>query len=982
MSAINFWSNWDKDNRYAGFAVSLVFLASLIYLWYGYFREEKDVIQWQKLQEQKVIDVPVHSFRAGPFNLEVPGESYVILEYFNGSALNPSTTAAGFSLFVLSLGIAVLFAVITCAPRFWYYTGIALFTLFMISIRFEVLMLFGIKGQLIPIVIILLFLVPSYYFNRIRPSASLATRIAAFVFLMFLTGVVTAFFSTVAHPFYHLYLTSYIAQLVLSLLFLTMIAHEVIAGFLRIVGNSSSRTILHFSIISAIYFVNLVITMMHEMELIQWDFVYINLYLLLTVSASLGLWGFRNREVLYENIITFRPAGALMYLALGAICLSTAGQLLQNANDPAVEVIREAIIYTHVGYGSIFLLYVISNFGPLLYDNRPAYKVLYQPTRMPYFTFRLAGLIATVAIVLYSNWHIVVYNAMAGFYNYAGDLHTLLGNEDSALAFYRQAASQGAGNHRSNYVLANINTSRLNFEAAERNYYLANINNATGYSLTNAGNLYLWRNDVQSALRSYQASLERHGPSAHLLNNAGVAMTKIHKLDSALLYLEKARSDDAVKTTAETNFFALAALERIPLKVDSVLSFFGTGSDAVTSNALAVATLFRQPLKIDGDPLETKKLNLYSATLLNNYIILHRKDLDTAAISKAYAIASDEHNAHFSEAIKSSLAFAYYHQGNVRRALGILAELVYLSQDYQGKLNYIMGLWALEQNNADLAASYFNFADTYEYKEAKFYHAIALTEAGRTTKALSAWDSVLVKGDAAQKLIAAEIKRILQLPREQAITLKDPMKYQFSRYRMDIEDSVFFNRLSNTFEDANYQAQALLDASRRYFEKGYLKPAIHYYNRIAGLKLTDKTLFEEARHFELQLLAKQGDLANLARQINNGITFSPERNLEKLYYAALISEAGGDTATAAANYRILSSYNPYFEEGIIAAYRFFKKQNPRSYAAYEILAEAIHINKNSLPLLTIYREEALDMGLDEYAESAAESIREIRSVRE
>jgi hypothetical protein len=101
---------------------------------------------------------------------------------------------------------------------------------------------------------------------------------------------------------------------------------------------------------------------------------------------------------------------------------------------------------------------------------------------------------------------------------------------------------------------------------------------------------------------------------------------------------------------------------------------------------------------------------------LNNYIIKYATTLDTTFIQEAYRIAADSINEDYSEALKSSLAFAYYHRGNVTKALEILGELAYVSQSYQGKFNYIMGLWALEQGNPDLASSYFTFSDTYVYK--------------------------------------------------------------------------------------------------------------------------------------------------------------------------------------------------------------------------------------------------------------------------
>ena len=666
------------------------------------------------------------------------------------------------------------------------------------------------------------------------------------------------------------------------------------------------------------------------------------------------------------------------FLSLAAISFATTGQLLINANDPALKVIRDAIIFSHTGYGIIFLTYIFSNFILMLARNLPVYKVLDNPTRMPYFTYRFAGLIATLAFMFYSNWRDFVFNGVAGFYNTAGDLYRMMGNDPFAESFYEQGQTQGFQNNRSNYALATLKSSRFNMEMAHRDYERANSKRPTPYSLVNSGNLYIWENNIFEAICQYQHSYRRLEDFNVLENNLGFAYVKVHNLDSALIYLNKARGHSLTRNSAETNFFALAALEKMTaLKIDSVLAIFQATSPQVLANAMALSTLQQANMKTTVLLLAEKQLNLYTATQLNNYCIKHAKSVDTTFISHAYAIASDSLNSDYSEALKASLAFAYYHQGNVTRALQLLAELAYISQSHHGKFNYIMGLWALEQRNPDLASSYFTYADTYDYKEARFYNAIALSEARKPTDALIAWDSLARRGTAEQQAIAIHMKNILALPASEALSLGDAAKYQFCRYRIGLRDSVVFNRLINTFENSNYKAQALLDLSQKYFEARRLPPAIRYFNRIAGLELSDKTLYEEIRHAELRMLAYRGDVVNLARQINKGVVFDGSQRLEKLLYTAMINESSGDTTTTRRNYKILSTYNPYFEEGIIASSNFFRKQKNGGFNAYNILAEAIQINSNSIRLLKAYAEEAERQGFDEYAYNARQRLAEL-----
>jgi hypothetical protein len=125
------------------------------------------------------------------------------------------------------------------------------------------------------------------------------------------------------------------------------------------------------------------------------------------------------------------------------------------------------------------------------------------------------------------------------------------------------------------------------------------------------------------------------------------------------------------------------------------------------------------------------------------------------------------------------------------------------------------------------------------------------------------------------------------------------------------------------------------------------------------------------------MLAYRGELQSLAKQINNNIEFGDSRMLEKILYTALISMSSGDSVRAEKNFRILADYNPYFEEGIIAAANFYRSHSEEKLKPYNILAEAIQINANSIRLLKAYVTEATRQGFDDYASSAAQRLRDL-----
>jgi hypothetical protein len=972
-----FWNTWLNDFKWIWYILLCAFLFGFLLLWFDYTKGVESVIHWDKIQEQKVLESVVHSFNVGPFELIVPGENFVILEYFNGSHIQLNQFVLNAFIIVLTLCVVTLLSIITTIERFWYFVGMALFILFVVSLRLDVLNIFGQRNQIPTISALSLYIITSFYFQSINKSVSFSKRLAVFLVLTAVVGLMIYFFAQVPYPFLHLSVTYYSSALVLSVIFCLMVAHEIPASFVYIVSQGHTKNLRHFSLISVIYIFNVIVTCLHELGVIHWTFIYTNLYLLISISGILGLWGFRHRENLYENIFPFAPYGAYLYAALASICFITIAQFIGTANDPALHVIRDVIIFSHVGYGVIFLTYVFSNFILMFAQNMPVYKVLYKSNRMPYFTFRLAGLIMTLGFVFYSGWQQYVYNSIAGFYNNIGDLYEFLDRSAISEAYYEQGKNYGFANNHANYALANLKIARYDLEAAHKNLEWANVRTPNVFSITNEANLYSWENHVRESITAYREGINRMSGSGEMYNNLGFTYGKLRYLDSAVYYLGEARKYKNSKSSAEANFIAVAGLEYLPIKCDSVLKQFDNPYPASIGNAIAVATVQRQGFKTEIDVLRESRLNLSSATLLNNYIIRNAKALDSSFLTKAYHIASDSLNSDYNEALKASLAFAYYHQGNVTRALQVLGELVYLSQSYRGKYNYIMGLWALEQNNANLAASYFKYAVDDNYKKGRLYYAIALTEDRREKEALVAWDSVAIGKDEAAKAMAQKLKYVLSVPSKEVLALNDPDKYQYCRYKLKVSDTLFFNRIVNSFQDENYKAQALLDITQRFFERGDLLKAIRYFNQIGGLKLTDEILYKRVQHTELMMLAERKELRTLAKQINKGLTFSNEQALEKMYYTALLNEAASDTINAARNFEVVGTYNPYFEQGIIAAADFFRSHSKNKMKAYNILVEAIQVNNRSIKLLNAYAKEASSLGFNDYAFSATQQIAEL-----
>jgi hypothetical protein len=163
-----FWKSWNNNFRYPWYVAAGLLLASLLFMWYSYIQGNNAVIHWGKLQEQKSIESVVHTFSVGPFELSVPAENFVIYEYFNGSTLQPNTTASLIYLALIVISAVIILAVITTLDRFWFTVGMVLFILFLYSLRLKVLGIFG-QSNYIPVITISIIMTGcSVFFNMFR----------------------------------------------------------------------------------------------------------------------------------------------------------------------------------------------------------------------------------------------------------------------------------------------------------------------------------------------------------------------------------------------------------------------------------------------------------------------------------------------------------------------------------------------------------------------------------------------------------------------------------------------------------------------------------------------------------------------------------------------------------------------------------------------------------------------------------------------
>lgn len=694
---LQFWQGWPRGNRIFFLLFLSVFVATLIYMWTAYFIEPAPAIELRTISEAEVEDIVVDQIQKGDFNFTVKGNNYVILQRQLGSMLTTSELVAYSYLFVLAVFVIGMLAVISTLSKFYYLAGMGIFILFVTTLSTEVLGVFGLYGKSFAIVIMGLYGFTSFWFFYFATTRSFTFRVLAFTVITFLLWVVINFMSATEKPFLHMATYGVEAGLVACGLFIVTVAHEIVAGFVFAVSQSqrTRKSLNHFLIITLIYIINLALAYSVRFGFIKWNIVTVDLFLLLTISAILGIWGIRQRQKTYEGIIDADPYAVYAFLLTGAVTFTAIAMFMLNANDTALSAILDVIIFTHIGFGFIFLTYVFSNFAGMLAQNYQVYKVLYTPNNMPFFTFRFAGLITTIALAIYNTWQVPVNNAKSGYFNGLGDLYVKMQNKPIAKAYYDESRTLGYRGHHANYALANLEGSLFNTREENQFYDDACGPRPTQMSFLNLAQTYQSASDNARAIAALRDGIKKLKKHDALENSLGLLYAKAGMPDSAVKYL-----------SSSANLVGLTAVGRI------------TGKDTVTElsndpvmkvNQLALMNARSEKVTIAYVLPKDTVLTLAEAASISNYLINTRNNDDTTFVRQAISLARRPSNDGFKEAIMFSSALSLYSSGETKEAFTTLEEVTVTSQ-HKGKYNSILAIWALENYEPQRAASYAEYA--------------------------------------------------------------------------------------------------------------------------------------------------------------------------------------------------------------------------------------------------------------------------------
>ena len=994
MSHLFFWQAWHPDSRRV--YVTLLLLLAGLMIWFGasYLRGIENVIEWERLSNVEKVSLPTDEVSVGVFDFSYEADYYLVTENYWGSNLRIDPTAAYVLLGALALTLIFLLVIISTFTGFWFYFGTLLLIALILGMKWEQLQLFGTTGSIGAGVVMVLYLPATYFFQKIKPHYGLIPRLLTFTSLTLVVGVLVHFFAEVPHP--ALYLISYglVIPVVLSLFFVLIVGHELVSFFLKLITQNntatSKNTFLHFAAITVIYLGNLGLLVLKNIRIIDWDILYFNAFLLLIIATLIGIWGFRDREIQYRYIVGFQPLGAYLYGVLAIITFATLGFFAATANDPILETFEDTIVYSQIGYGLIFFVYVIANFVQGLATNGRVYRTVYQPPNLPYGTMQIVGLVATIAFFARAGLF-PFYQAVAGYNNALGDLYQYEDDLFLAEQYYKLGDQYGYKNHRSNYALGAL--ARAQNDPALTTFYFneAVQKNPTPQAYVNLGSAFLETNQFFEAVFAFRQGLDVFPQNAYLQNNLALTFGQTSVLDSALYYLQRAATDEAVQTPAEANTLAVLAqsTSRVPVVVDSLVEevVSDTAYRPIQINALTLLERYGNPQALENtfrwqNSTDSTVNSLQFAHLYNHLLV--RQPVDTALVHQGQQIAEGS-SMTFNEPLSFASAVAMYRTHRVVEALKAVDRLQAINPFKKGYYLHLMGLWALEQHAPRIADRYFEQAVQAQYDEAVVKRGVSLSEAAAQLgdddgAVIDYWNQLL--SDSVATEVARDMLTIFsdQALREVIPTASDALLYQALRYRYAQLSESLAEEAWQAFDDPNYRALLVHDLSMKYPDNRY-----EQWNRWADevvalddLSAAGQQYVEWIRAFRAE---QQKDLSALAELIEQLRPLSRWHQYWLIYFRARLAEQRKHSEQAHDLYALLTE-NPFFSEGLLAALNYLYPPDADQTEAYQRLLDAIQTNPYDASLLRAYVLAALRVSMDTYAEEGLADYQKLVSPAE
>ena len=957
---------------------------------YHYFTGSERVMPWQPEAELYPVSATLSQFSDLFQTFKVPITGFLVSERFDVGLPVLRPELAGWYLGILCGALIIYFTVVSTFTRLPYIVAMTLAILFLATFNFDLLRVTKENSQVYLILVLGTLVLVSYAFQAFFTQASRWVRLAVFTALVLaltlFLGTRSGYSPTLAAMLVVHY--NSLGSLVAACLFIFLVSFENIHALLWI-NTQSPRPerrfgLWHFGLIGLLYLLNLLLLYLNNAGIYQFDFYYVDAFIVLLLSTVAGFWGWQRREGQYRQFFTFKNGASYLYLVLAIICFLNIGYAFATYNTPLISAYTDVIVYTHLAYGFLFFLYILLNFWQLIKQKLAVYKVVFDPKQIPFFTVYIMGTLLLMSLVFRTNF--IIYNqAQAGYYNYLGDFYKTAADPLLAERFYTEGAVFSHHNLKSTYALAGI--------YRERSYITAEINLLRD-ALAGRPHEKIYarmagtqtdKKDFFNHLFLLNQGLRTFLNSVALLNNKALLYETATLSDSTEYFYNQALAQGGnYENLVQSNLLAFHVRSGNPPGAVALAEQASNKNQSVPwQSNLALLNLLLQKRNTNLKPpvLPAKTLSPAEFSLFYHFTLQHIGAADAATIKQINQYLAVPENVPYAENLNLLKALTQYNTGQVKEARNTLENQALVSESATGFYYYLIGSWLLEQKLYPAAASYFDKARAANLPEAQLPYLYALAHTPDKNTALSgALAAAAELKDPAEKAQALFLADVLNLTNTSVLTASDSAKVAYLEiYRSELSTAEF-ETVTKAVTAGPFKGLAYRELAAHYIQTNNLPAASQTIQAALAVAAGDKNLQADLNILRADLLVRQGDLVALNKLLP-ALTFDPPAQTQKIYYQALAAEKTNPSG-ARAQYSQIPQSLIYREDALLATARYYSRVRRNDNQAYEVLLSGIKYNPFSVRLYQEYIFTSVKLGLSDFAETAVAELKNLVSPAE
>jgi hypothetical protein len=648
------------------------------------------------------------------------------------------------------------------------------------------------------------------------------------------------------------------------------------------------------------------------------------------------------------------PSGALLYNALGMVTFATTAYAFSTANDPMVEVLEDAMMFTHIGFGFGFVFYVLSNFQPLLAQGKDVHKVLYKPYRLDFIWVLVTGTLLTFAGLLRSDFF-TIQQSMAAYYNGIGDYYRATGDLKLSEFNYQAAIDYEFQNHKSNYSLATLARQQGDKETADFHFKKALLKQASPYAYSMVANAYLEEKKLLDAIMTLRNGLEKFPKNGELANNMALVFNTTDIQDSVLHYLGRAKHWAKNPSIPESNIFALLTKFKNAKTPEELRKDLKIGNSvSVAGNELAYNNVhnLKDNRTLELDYVKDSVLELENLCYLYNYTVNKIGNGDTTMLQIIKELSKKEANTNYVRYLDLAAAFKNRELGNGKEAFHYFEKAADDAYEFEYHKAKLVGMYLLENEQFLEAASYFRKTYYKGYVEGRVYEGLAMSEQENKSRAVEIWQELVSRPEPAIQKVAKEMLAVTQVDSVQKFIkiaenanliakIDDRQKYYLLHYNMLLVEDDKFNLIFNAIQSADIRFRIATERVKYYLKLGNVPAAESLRNSITGISTNKTELIEDLRLIDLALLAKLKRYDELQKLANES-KFKGVQIGYKTYYQAVAAEGKKDTLQAEKLFKLAMVQIPLESELVTAFAQHYNKRK-KTLEAYNLLIDNLQL---------------------------------------